>query len=266
MTDLITNLSQMEFFKGNLMDNNDLKYNLFTSIMISFVFGIGNMMFFNYIISQKNINKMRYLSHLMSCLLSGTLFMFAIANIISTSLQINRNPDMIEKVMDDNKIDLIMIQICIQGIFWDLIMGYELYPKIIEKRYMKYVTYIVMGVASILTLNMKIFTFYWISEYVDFLKNYAYMIQLKPELTDKIIYQISYFVFKLVYPIFLVQQIYIRNLKISNFMLIMYMGVTWYEVCLFLLWSLDNMRNDFKMKVEEEQDLKKEKEKTIKSE
>ena len=67
MTDLITNLSQMEFFKGNLMDNNDLKYNLFTSIMISFVFGIGNMMFFNYIISQKNINKMRYLSHLMSC-------------------------------------------------------------------------------------------------------------------------------------------------------------------------------------------------------
>jgi hypothetical protein len=153
-----------------------------------------------------------------------------------------------DEVLKDNEIDVLMIQLIMIAMMWDLIVGYEMYPNNVAQRTNKYAWNFAKIIAGLYLGDVKFVTLFWISEYPSFIKNYIHMTNFQVDKIDVLIYQFSFFFFKVFYPLFLMWEIYQHKFQIHNSLLGLYFVESWFEICMFGKWTYDKITEKSQIK------------------
>jgi hypothetical protein len=142
----------------------------------------------------------------------------------------------IEKKVDFT--DIFFTYIFVYGILMDIFIGMDYYPKQLYERKDQHMIQVVLGIVSLMKKDIKFYMLNWISNYPDLLKNMNQYYFIKNDKIDVRIYQMSVILFKLIYP-FILLKIYYTNVSTEFF--VIYAISIWYEVCKFIVWSIDNL-------------------------
>lgn len=193
------------------------------------------------------------LSHFIPCIFSGMLFVYSLINWGIFMKQFLKN----EKIdFKDNPMDTLFIQACLQGCTWDLLLGYEYYRNNIRYRQIKNIAYILLSFYTVTTREAHLFAMYWMTDYIDFIREYNFYERFRNNWIDLFIYRSSYVLFKIVFPLVLIRNLWITKYPISDFLFGSLMVTTWYEICLFFFWSIDIIRDNI-VKKQEHVEMKK---------
>ncbi len=141
----------------------------------------------------------------------------------------------------DDLADNIVVMLWIQGLFWDVIIGYEFYPITMKKRLNKTIFCIIGAIIAYRTQNLKIYTLSWITEFPNIAKYYISLLSIKTDQYDQNAYYYLYAFFMIVEPVLIMNYLYRKDINFSIGLQFMSLIYIWFEFCTFAIWTYDRI-------------------------
>lgn len=187
--------------------------------------------------ASKAENRSRLICYLVPTTFNSLKLVYAVGTWTSTILNFNRTQQI---VFEDKNVNIVVFSVFVQFLLMDTLMGQDYYPKTLRNRLAKNISQFIIMATAFTSHQMKWLGFFWLSEYSEVMRYLSLILGYSCDKNDIIIYRITHICFQIIYPIFLMIQIYIREYPISDNLWISLIISQWYELCLFTVWTVDH--------------------------
>ena len=202
----------------------------------------------------KQEQRSRMICYLIPTIFSSVKLVYAISIWTSTVVQYikmgninlsNKNIyDMFFQILtrfQDKSHNIIYFSVFVQFLLIDVMIGQEYYPKTLQNRYPKIWIQLLTISFAFANDDMKWLGFFWLSEYSEVMRYLTLISGYPNDKIDILIYQMTHISFQVIFPLFLMYQIYQREYPISEYLWGILMISQWYEMCMFSFWIIDQI-------------------------
>jgi hypothetical protein len=225
------------------------KSTVFSVLMTGTMYGI-----IEYLMTMKSNQKTRLICYAIPTTFSSLKLVYAISIWTSTVVQYLNMGDiemtdqhiheMVFKILtqfQDKSQNIVLFSSFIQFLVMDMVIGQDIYLKVLQNRLAKnWSQFLIISIAFV-NHDMKWLGFFWLSEYSEVMRYLSLLSGYTHDRIDILIYRMTHVCFQVIYPLFLMYQIHIRQYPISTSLYGILMLSQWYELCLFFIWSIDQM-------------------------
>ncbi len=200
-----------------------------TSIMY---YGIEKLLY------SKSENRSRMICYVIPLTFNGLKLMYAVSIWTSTVIHfMNKN----EIVFEDKDVNIVIYSVFVQFLVMDTLIGQDYYPKTLRNRWIKNLSQFVLMTVAFANHQVKWLGFFWLSEYSEVMRYLTLISGIPSSKTDILIYRMTHISFQVIYPSFLIWQIYMRHYPIANYLWGTILLCHWFEMCQFSFWMIDQI-------------------------
>lgn len=190
-------------------------------------------------IASKSPNRSRWICYMIPTTFHSMKWMYSVSTWTSTLIHFMRTQQI---EFEDKNINIVVFSVFVQFLVMDTLIGKDYYPNTLKNRWTKNMIQFIVMMTAFTTHQMKWLGFFWLSEYSEVMR-YLSLISGSPcDKNDILIYRITHICFQIVYPTFLLVQIYIREYPISHYLWGSLVLSQWFELCQFTFWMIDHTR------------------------
>jgi hypothetical protein len=191
-------------------------------------------------IASKSQHRSQMICYLIPTTFNSLKLMYAVSVWTSTVLHFMRTQQI---DFEDKNVNVVLFSVFVQFLVMDTMIGQDYYPNTLKNRLTKNIIQFIIMMAAFTTHQMKWLGFFWLSEYSEVMRYLSLISGCPCDKNDILIYRITHICFQVVYPTFLLTQIYLREYPISDYLWGSLVVSQWFELCQFTFWMIDQMRS-----------------------
>ena len=189
-------------------------------------------------IASKSPNRSRWICYMIPTTFHSLKLMYSVSIWTSTVLHFMRTQQI---EFEDRDVNIVLFSVFVQFLVMDTLIGQDYYPNTLKNRWTKNIIQFIIMMSAFTSHQMKWLGFFWLSEYSEVMRYLSLMSGCPCDKNDIYIYRIIHICFQVVYPTFLLAQIYLREYPISDYLLGSLVVSQWFELCQFTFWTIDQM-------------------------
>lgn len=187
-------------------------------------------------IASKSPNRSRWICYMIPTTFHSMKLMYSVSIWTSTVVHFMRTQQI---EFEDKNINIVVFSVFVQFLVMDTLIGKDYYPNTLKNRWTKNIIQFMIMMAAFTSHQMKWLGFFWLSEYSEVMRYLSLISGYPCDKNDILIYRFTHICFQVVYPTFLLAQIYLREYPISDYLWGSLVLSQWFELCQFTFWTID---------------------------